>query len=60
MKKATDVLNKPFHSNFLKLIFAGSLVGIFTGFVVSLFRWIIDQTLSGLQIIYPVMTQNHW
>ena len=38
MKTAADVLNKPFHSNFLKLIFAGSLVGIFTGLVVSLFR----------------------
>lgn len=60
MKKATDVLNKPFHSNFLKLIFAGSLVGILTGLVVSLFRWIIDRTLSGLQIIYPAMAQHHW
>lgn len=60
MKTAADVLNKPFHSNFLKLIFAGSLVGILTGLVVSLFRWIIDQTLSGLQIIYPAMAQHHW
>lgn len=60
MKKARDVLNRPFHSHFFTTILQGCLVGIITGVVVSLFRWVIDQTLHGLQIIYPAMTANHW
>ncbi|WP_251546184.1 ClC family H(+)/Cl(-) exchange transporter [Limosilactobacillus caecicola] len=59
MKKARDVLHRPFTSDFLKIILEGCLVGIFTGLVVSLFRWIIDQTMQGLQIIYPFMGHHH-
>lgn len=59
MKKAKDVLNKPFSSHFMITVIQGCFVGFITGFVVSLFRWIIDQTLRGLGFIYPQMAHNY-
>lgn len=34
---------------------AGIVVGLVTGLVVSVFRWIIDQTLRLLIIVYPFL-----
>ncbi|WP_295730990.1 ClC family H(+)/Cl(-) exchange transporter [uncultured Limosilactobacillus sp.] len=60
IKKARDVLNPPFKSHFIGLILQACLVGFITGLVVSLFRRIIDLTLQGLQLIYPIMRTNYW
>lgn len=53
--RAKDVLAKPFSAPFLKYIWAGIVVGLVTGLVVSVFRWIIDQTLRLLTIVYPFL-----
>ena len=53
--RAKDVLVKPFSAPFLKYIWAGIVVGLVTGLVVSVFRWIIDQTLRLLTIVYPFL-----
>lgn len=55
--RATDVLAKPFSAPFLKYIWAGIAVGLATGLVVSVFRWIIDQALHLLTVVYPFL--NH-
>ncbi|MCI1925803.1 MAG: hypothetical protein LKJ72_01765 [[Lactobacillus] timonensis] len=56
--RARDVLAAPFSSNLLPLIIQGIIVGLVTGLIVSIFRWIIDQTLKLLTIIYPLMAAN--
>ena len=56
--RAKDVLAKPFSAPFLKYIWAGIAVGLVTGLVVSVFRWIIDQTLHMLTIVYPFLNQH--
>lgn len=56
--RARDVLTAPFSSNLLPLIIQGIIVGLVTGLIVSIFRWIIDQTLKLLTIIYPLMAAN--
>ncbi|MBB1094670.1 ClC family H(+)/Cl(-) exchange transporter [Limosilactobacillus agrestis] len=43
---------------FISLIGKAIIVGALTGFIVSIFRWIIDHTLKLLMFIYPVMTQH--
>lgn len=60
VKRARDVLNPPFRSNFLQITGEACLVGLITGLVVSAFRWIIDQTLTGLQWLYPLMRSHLW
>ena len=55
--RATDVLAKPFSAPFLKYIWAGIAVGLATGLVVSVFRWIIDQALHLLTVVHPFL--NH-
>lgn len=60
IKKARDILNPPFHTHFVRLILQACLVGLITGCVVSIFRRIIDWTLQGLQLIYPLMRVNYW
>ncbi|MBB1079031.1 ClC family H(+)/Cl(-) exchange transporter [Limosilactobacillus sp. STM2_1] len=44
---------------FVSLIGKGIIVGLLTGLIVGIFRWIIDQTLKLLTIIYPLMAQHH-
>lgn len=58
MKRARDVLNRPFAPRYLKLILQGAVVGIITGCVVSLFRWIIDHTLQILFVWYPYLNEH--
>lgn len=58
IKRARDVLSKPISTAFISLIGKAIIVGALTGFIVSIFRWIIDHTLKLLMIIYPMMTQH--
>lgn len=58
MKRAHDVLNKPFAPRYFKLILQGAVVGGVTGCVVSLFRWIIDHTLKLLFVWYPYLNDH--
>ncbi len=59
VKRARDVLNKPMSIAFISLILKGIVVGLLTGFIVGIFRWIIDHTMKLLTIIYPIMAQHH-
>lgn len=52
---ASEILHRPFASNFLKRIGRGTAVGMATGLIVTTFRKIIDDTLQGLNVIYPYM-----
>lgn len=56
--RSRDILRKPFTANFLHFVIPGILVGFFTGIVVGAFRWIIDQTLKLLTIVYPYMNSH--
>lgn len=58
--RARDVLAKSFSSTLLPLIIQGIIIGLITGLIVSVFRWLIDQTLKGLTIIYPLMRLHLW
>lgn len=52
------ILNEPFSTKNLVYVLKGILVGAITGVIVSLFRKIIDFTMSGLYGIYPYMTHH--
>lgn len=58
VKRARDVLNRPFAPRFLKLVFQGVFIGLVTGIVVSLFRWLIDHTLQFLFVLYPYLAKH--
>ena len=58
IKRARDVLSKPMSMAFISLIGKAIVVGAVTGFLVSIFRWIIDHTLKGLMVIYPTMAHH--
>lgn len=55
---AKSILAQPFQGTNMILAGKGILVGILTGFVVSIFRLIIDHTLQGLYIICPYMKSH--
>ena len=58
IKQAKDLLRPMGKSPLLHHTGLGILVGIITGLVVGLFRWIIDHTLVLLTIIYPFMKHH--
>lgn len=58
IKRSRDVLNKPMSMAFISLIWRGIIIGILTGLIVSVFRWIIDHTLKLLMVVYPFMTSH--
>lgn len=58
IKRARDVLSTPMSMAFISLIGKAIVVGAVTGFLVSIFRWIIDHTLKGLMVIYPTMAHH--
>lgn len=60
VKSAKEILNKPFTSDITYILLGAILTGLGTGFVVSVFRWIIDQTMQGLFVIYPFMGHHLW
>lgn len=55
VKHARDVLNRPNVLAFLSLLGKGIIIGLLTGLIVSIFRWIIDHTMQFLYVIYPWM-----
>jgi H+/Cl- antiporter ClcA len=55
VKRASDILRRPNFTAFTSIIFKGIITGVVTGLIVSVFRWIIDHTMQGLYIIYPLM-----
>lgn len=55
IKKAKDILNSPFNPNLSNVLARGVCVGVTTGLIVSVFRWLIDQTMQILTKIYPQM-----
>ncbi|MBB1063118.1 ClC family H(+)/Cl(-) exchange transporter [Limosilactobacillus fastidiosus] len=60
IKRAKDILNRPMSISFVSLIIRGIFVGLITGLIVSIFRWIIDRTLSFLAFVYPLMVNHLW
>lgn len=56
--KVSDILRKPFSNERVSYVFKGILVGLVTGFIVSIFRLTIDKTMKGLYFIYPYMTRH--
>ncbi|MGX5376855.1 ClC family H(+)/Cl(-) exchange transporter [Ligilactobacillus sp. LYQ135] len=54
----SDILQKPFTSKHIIYVLKGTLVGLVTGFVVSIFRLIIDKTMKCLYYIYPYMSEH--
>lgn len=58
IKRARDVLGKPMSMAFIPLIGKSIVVGIITGLIVGVFRWIIDQTMKLLMVVYPTMAAH--
>lgn len=54
-KRARDILGKPFVSIVSRYLGVSVAIGIFTGLIVGIFRWIIDHSLILLTIIYPYL-----
>lgn len=57
-RKLSQIFRKPFTSKFGLILIKSIIVGLLTGFIVSIFRSIIDHTLKILYIIYPKMAHN--
>lgn len=55
IKSAKQILRKPFSSKMSYRLFRAISVGLITGLIVSIFRWIIDHTMQFLYFIYPKM-----
>ncbi|WP_251716115.1 ClC family H(+)/Cl(-) exchange transporter [Lactobacillus agrestimuris] len=60
IKKANQILGQGFASKLTFTLARGIAVGLITGLVVSIFRWIIDHTMQILYNIYPQMANNPW
>lgn len=61
IKSAKQILRKPFSSRMTYRLFRAISVGLITGLIVSVFRWIIDHTMQILYFIYPKMAaQPMW
>ncbi|GBG04300.1 ClC family H(+)/Cl(-) exchange transporter [Lactobacillus rodentium] len=60
VKTAKQILRKPFTSEITYILLGAIITGLATGFVVSIFRWLIDRTMEGLFIIYPIMGHHLW
>lgn len=56
--KAKQILRQPFVSSLSLYIADGVLVGIMTGGIVGVFRWIIDHTMQFLFTIYPILGKH--
>ena len=59
-KRARDILGKPFTFIVSRYLGVSIAIGIVTGLVIGVFRWIIDRTLTLLTIIYPFMGKHPW
>lgn len=58
IKKANQILYRPFSSTITSRLVRAIAVGLITGLIVSIFRWIIDHTMQILYFIYPQMRAN--
>lgn len=58
IKKAAQILRRPFSSTITSRLVRAIAVGLITGLIVSIFRWIIDHTMQILYFIYPQMKTN--
>ena len=58
IKKANQILYGPFSSTITSRLVRAIAVGLITGLIVSVFRWIIDHTMQILYFIYPQMKAN--
>ena len=59
--QAKDVLHRPLSSNFLTDVCKGISIGLATGLVVALFRWLIDQAMLFARFVYPLLrSQPLW
>ncbi|MBP2058686.1 H+/Cl- antiporter ClcA [Lactobacillus colini] len=58
MPSAKKLLDQPFSSNTFKLIWQASIIGLTIGIVVSIFRLLIDHSISLLYILYPYLRHH--
>lgn len=54
-KRAKQILRRPLSTTINSRLIRAIAVGLVTGLIVSVFRWIIDQTMQLLYHIYPQM-----
>lgn len=59
IKKPNQILNRPFIPRVTFVLGRGISVGIITGLIVSVFRWILDQAMKCVYHIYPQMATHH-
>lgn len=57
-KRAKQILRRPLSTTINSRLIRAIAVGLVTGLIVSVFRWIIDQTMQLLYHIYPQMAAN--
>lgn len=60
IKTAKQILRKPFTPTLGDILGRGISVGVITGLIVSLFRWIIDEAMQLISFIYPQMRLHTW
>ncbi|MFH4443038.1 hypothetical protein [Lactobacillus helveticus] len=51
-------MRRPFTTNITARLIRAIAVGLVTGLIVSIFRWIIDQTMQLLYHLYPQMAAH--
>lgn len=59
IKKPNQILNRPFIPRVTFVLGRGISVGVVTGIIVSIFRWILDQAMKCVYHIYPQMATHH-
>lgn len=58
VKRARDILGRPFTAHVPRYLGISVVIGLLTGLVIGTFRWLIDQSLNLLTIIYPYMGKH--
>lgn len=58
IKRARDILRRPNFTAFTGIIAKGVVIGLVTGLIVSIFRWLIDHSMEVLYVLYPVMAMQ--
>ncbi|NRO85347.1 hypothetical protein IMAU10149_01945 [Lactobacillus helveticus] len=58
IKNAKQILRRPFTTNITARLIRAIAVGLVTGLIVSIFRWIIDQTMQLLYRLYSQMAAH--
>lgn len=55
---AKEILAKPFTSTILRILGQGIFIGLSIGFMVSIFRLLLDQSTRLLYVFYPYLTSH--